>query len=253
MEYQLDNEHTHHADSFLRYRELPYYDRARTKRYLKFRMQRKELSWEQVITYVNLNMDKEFYTEIIQIKNPDRITVLVNKYNQLPPDYIPGDLQVISPHYNIGTLQLRREARIAFEQMCEAAEKERLALMAVSAFRSYAYQEEVYLRKRTPEITLDEYRMERDRVSARPGHSEHQTGLAVDINELEETFENTPEWDWLARNACRFGFLLRYPKGKEKITGYDYEPWHFRYVGKKLADAVMYHGLTYDEYYNRYL
>jgi LAS superfamily LD-carboxypeptidase LdcB len=107
--------------------------------------------------------------------------------------------------------------------------------------------------KITPYDFIDEYRTERDKVSARPGHSEHQTGMAVDINDLEQTFENTVEGRWLSLNAWKFGFILRYPKGRESITGYDYEPWHFRYLGSDLAEAVYCSGLTYDEFYVRYL
>jgi D-alanyl-D-alanine carboxypeptidase len=100
---------------------------------------------------------------------------------------------------------------------------------------------------------MDEYQTERDKVSARAGHSEHQTGLAVDINDLEQTFEDTQEGRWLAINSYQYGFILRYPKGKEHITGYDYEPWHFRYLGLELARDVYRSNLTYDEYYIRQL
>jgi D-alanyl-D-alanine carboxypeptidase len=236
-----------------KYCKLSYYDQTKAERYLRYQTQKEELSWEQVITYVNLELDRKFYSYIKQIKYPDRLTVLVNKYNKLPNDYIPKDLEAIYSRYNIGTLKLRHEARKAFESMCQAAEEEGLVFAAVSAFRSYSYQEEVYLRKIMPDMTMDEYCKERDKVSARPGHSEHQTGLAVDINELEQNFENTPEGRWLAEKAYKFGFILRYPKGKEKITGYDYEPWHFRYVGCGLSEAVFPSGITYDEYYAQHL
>jgi D-alanyl-D-alanine carboxypeptidase len=177
----------------------------------------------------------------------------VNKYRQLPIYFVPEDLEEIASCFNPNGLLLRRDARIAFEIMCHGAAKEDISMEAVSTFRSYEYQKTVYFKNITLDISLEEYQQTRDKVSARPGHSEHQTGLAVDINDLEQTFADTAAGQWLAINSYRFGFILRYPKGKEHITGYDYEPWHFRYLGKNLAEEVYVSGLTYDEFYTRYL
>lgn len=195
----------------------------------------------------------EFYTDIRRINEPDSITVLVDKFHQLDRCYVPCDLEEIDPFYNSGELLLRHEARLAFEAMCREAEFDGLHLEAISTYRSFDYQEKVYYRKLTPEIPMELYQAERDKVSARAGHSEHQTGLAVDINDLEKIFAATPEGIWLADNAYRFGFILRYPQGKEHITGYDYEPWHFRYLGKELAEKLRLSNLTYDEFYAKYL
>ena len=196
---------------------------------------------------------EEFYQNVNMIMDADRLTVLVDKCNRLSSNYIPVDLEKISPGFNPLGLLLRREARRAFEIMCFSASGKGIHLEAVSAFRSFVYQETVYMNHWTPDITLEEYQSRRDRVSARPGHSEHQTGLAVDINELEQTFETTRAGTWLAFNSYQYGFILRYPKGKEYITGYDYEPWHYRYIGRALARKVYTSGLTYDEYYKLYL
>lgn len=236
------------------YSILAYYDTSNEERYINYKIDHKYLAWEDIITYVQIGLDHEFYNNICNIINPSCRTVLVNKYNQLPANYIPMDLEVINIKYNPEALLLRHGAREAFEEMCHAAEEEGIYLLtAISTFRSFNYQEEVYYRKKTPDITLEEYQTERDKVSARAGHSEHQTGLAVDINDLEECFEATSEGKWLVYNSYRFGFILRYPKGKESITGYNYEPWHYRYIGTELAEAVYFSGLTYDEIYARYL
>lgn len=191
----------------------------------------------------------EFYTGIRKITDPESLTVLVDKFHQLDSGYVPKDLEEIDPIYNSGSLLLRREARLAFEAMCREAEFEGMHLEAISTYRSFEYQSTIYFRNRTSDIPLEQYQIIRDKVSARPGHSEHQTGLAVDINDLEQTFELTSEGRWLAVNSYRFGFILRYPKGMEHITGYDYEPWHFRYLGRRLAEEVYQSRLTYDEYY----
>ncbi len=197
--------------------------------------------------------ERKYYTNVQRINEPSSLLVLVDKFHQLDNSYIPEDLEKIDPMYNSGELVLRREARLAFEEMCREADTCGLHLEAISTYRSYTYQNQVYYKNMTPDIPLEDYQKERDKVSARAGHSEHQTGLAVDINDLEQTFENTPEGKWLAKNSFKFGFILRYPKGKEYITGYDYEPWHFRYLGKEVAEAVQLSRLTYDEFWSIFL
>lgn len=231
---------------------LPYFNQCNFERYLQYKIIHNDLTWEEAITYINLNLDREFYTQIQPVTNPSGIACLVNKYHQLPRDFEPEDLELIQAEFSEEELVLRHKARIAFEAMCMIADTEDIHLKAISTYRSYNYQEKVYLSKKPTEISIEDYRQERDKVSARPGHSEHQTGLAVDINDLEETFELTPEGKWLAKHSYRFGFILRYPKGTERITGYSYEPWHFRYVGLDLAKEVFDSGLTYDEFYCRY-
>lgn len=235
------------------YTQFPFYDKLKEEKYIAYKQSHEEFTWEEVITYTNIGLDREFYSDVHMIHNPDSLTVLVNKYNQLKGDYVPGDLEMIDPGFNSGGLMLRHEARIAFETMCRDAHSAGLYLQAISTFRSFFYQKKVYFKNLTAEISILEYQTIRDKVSARAGHSEHQTGLAVDINDLEQTFEETPEAKWLVANSYRYGFILRYPKGKEFITGYDYEPWHFRYLGKEHAKSVFHSGLTYDEYYARYL
>lgn len=232
---------------------VPFFHIGRLERYNSFQKINPNLSWLDVITHVNMGLDQAHYSNVNLIDNPLELTVLVNKYRQLPEDYEPQDLETIDQRFNPDGLKLRHYARVAFEKMCEDALAEGISLKAVSAYRSFSYQQEVYYRYKPEDKTEEEYRVIRDKVSARAGHSEHQTGLAVDINDLEESFADTPEAKWLADNACKYGFILRYPKGKEKITGYNYEPWHFRYLGRKLAEDVSRSGLTYDEYYVRNL
>jgi D-alanyl-D-alanine carboxypeptidase len=250
MEENLEN-HINAETSEIR--NITYYDKSKEERYAAYKKKRKSLTWEETVTHVNIGLDTKFYTGVHVIKEPGNLKVLVNKYNQLNSDYTPDDLEMIDPCYNSGGLLLRHEARIAFESMCREAYQTKLYLQAISTFRSYIYQNKVYYKNLTPNVSIEDYQKERDKVSARAGHSEHQTGLAADINDLEQTFEDTMEGKWLVANSYRYGFLLRYPKGKEEITGYDYEPWHFRYLGKELAQAVLDSGLTYDEYYIRYL
>lgn len=232
---------------------LPYYDKSKLEHYLDFKVKHKECSWVDTITFVNIGLYSDYYTNVRKIANPYGIEVLVNKFNKLSENFMPKDLELINDKYNPEGLLLRHEARVAFEEMCRTAERERINLRAISTFRSYYYQWKIYLKDIKPCQPIEEYSVLRDKVSARPGFSEHQSGLAVDINELEQTFETTPEGKWLAVNSYKFGFILRYPKGKEYITGYDYEPWHFRYIGRELAETVYYSDMTYDEFFARYL
>lgn len=235
-----------------RMNQLPYYDSAKKEQYLRYKTDHSNESWTDVITGVNIGLNHAFYENMQDINNPDCLTVLVNKYRRLSESYIPSDLEPIEPSHSPERLLLRHEARLAFEAMCHMAAKEGISLKAVSTFRSYYYQWKVYLKNISQTMPIGEYQKERDKVSARPGSSEHQTGMAVDINELEQTFEAAPEGIWLAVNSWKSGFILRYPKGKEHITGYAFEPWHFRYMGKELAEAVYLSDLTYDEFHARY-
>lgn len=161
--------------------------------------------------------------------------LIANKKYPLPKDYAPGE---------------NKEARTAFDKMAEDAAKEGYIITAFSTYRSYEYQQQLY-----EKYVNRDGKENADRYSARPGYSEHQTGLAFDVGEvgkenlwLKEEFGETEAGKWLAENAHKYGFILRYPKGKEHITGYMYESWHFRYLGVELATKVKESGLTLEEY-----
>jgi D-alanyl-D-alanine carboxypeptidase len=161
--------------------------------------------------------------------------IVANKRYALPATYSPGE---------------SKEARAAINRMAADAKKKKTSLQVISGYRSYEYQRKLFDRY------VKEYgEAEASRFSARPGHSEHQTGLAFDFGGpnrshwLKESFAKTAEGKYLAANAHRFGFILRYPKGKEAVTGYMYEPWHFRYVGVERAAKIFKSGKTMEEYY----
>ena len=187
-----------------------------------------------------------FYKNIIEITNPEEISTLVNKNYRLPQDYTPNDLALISPTFSKGEKYLRKEAKQAFEKLGADASEKGYTIRLSSGFRSYEYQKILY----TYYVNHNgkEYA---DLCSARPGHSEHQTGLSFDVEGSlydYNRFEETKEFLWIKENAHRYGFILRYPKGKEKITGFKYEPWHYRYVGKEIAGIIKENNLTLEEY-----
>jgi D-alanyl-D-alanine carboxypeptidase len=187
---------------------------------------------------------------------PDSITVLVNKESSaLPETYKPADLEndpnlpFIFSGYDEKRL-LRKPAAQALEKLFAAAKKDGINLAGVSGFRSYALQKSLF-----DSYVKQQGETEARRYSAVPGHSEHQTGLAIDVSgstgacAAEDCFGDTPEAKWLAQHAQEYGYIIRYPKGKEAITGYAYEPWHIRYVGVELAKEVTSKGLTLEEYF----
>lgn len=156
--------------------------------------------------------------------------MIVNKTYGLPSDYNPGGLT--------------EEFMDAFTEMQSAATLDGIDLFIVSGFRDYEYQVALYEKY----VNIDGKEIA-DTYSARPGYSEHQTGLTADINSADESFEGTPEAEWLADNCYKYGFIVRYPKGKDEYTGYEYEPWHLRYVGKEKAKKLYDSGLSMEEYY----
>lgn len=211
---------------------------------------KKDFNYEDVVTYVNANLDKEYYSSDNLISNDDasKIDVLVNKYHKLDENYEPSDLTIIDSKYASGTQKLRKEAQIKFEEMASDMAKENLKIYAGSTYRSYTYQKGLYDRyvKKDGFAAAETY-------SARSGYSEHQLGLAVDIvnDKWDYLSENDKEYDYLVKNSYKYGFILRYPRGSEYITGYMFEDWHFRYLGIELATKVFNSGLTYDEYIAR--
>ncbi|MEF3303663.1 M15 family metallopeptidase [Paenibacillus sp. GYB003] len=187
------------------------------------------------------------------VGKPADIAVLVNKTYKLPDNYKPDDL--VEPDIPFIFKEksekrlMRKEAAGALEKLVAAAKKDGIALAGVSGFRSQATQKSLfdnYVKKDGEEAA----RM----YSAVPGHSEHQTGLAMDVSGTDgkcaasDCFAGTKEAKWLAEHADEHGFIVRYPKGKESITGYQYEPWHLRYVGAKAAKDIADKGLTLEEY-----
>lgn len=211
---------------------------------------KKDFNYEDVVTYVNANLDKEYYSSDNLISNEDasKIDVLVNKYHKLDENYEPSDLTIIDSKYASGTQKLRKEAQIKFEEIASDMAKENLKIYAGSTYRSYTYQKGLYDRyvKKDGFAAAETY-------SARSGYSEHQLGLAVDIvnGKWDYLSENDKEYDYLVKNSYKYGFILRYPRGSEYITGYMFEDWHFRYLGVELATKVFNSGLTYDEYIAR--
>lgn len=212
-------------------------------RYQAYQLKNPEMLFEIVLEKVNTNRDYPYYTNIQSSDTSLKNLVLVNKYYALSEDYVPSDLVSVSPY---GSVKMVREAAEAFIELCDQAEQEGFTIIGISGYRSYQTQKSLYNRylQKDPQKVVDTF-------SARAGHSEHQTGLAIDVSSNNPdilTFEMSPSFKWMKEHAHLYGFILRYSKGKEDITGYKYEPWHYRYVGKEIATLLYQTGLTFDEY-----
>ena len=196
-----------------------------------------------------LNNSEEL-EKLMAIKN-DSLMRLVNRNNTLSSDYIPEELVLSEIDFisYIETRYLAESTAKAAKAMFEAAEKDGITLLGASGYRSYEIQENLYNSR-----VVTEGQEEADRYTAKPGQSEHQTGLALDIlsedyQDMDDNFDSTEAYAWLKENCYKYGFILRYPQGKENITGFLYEPWHYRYIGNsEVAKDIMDRNLTFEEY-----
>lgn len=224
---------------YLDYAKLDNYDR-----YLNYSDETGE-DEETTVLHVNLNMDKEAYTDAILVEDFS-YDMLVNKYRYLAEDFIPDDLVKISEDYaSDDDFLASRVAVNAFIEMHDAALNEGYQIVINSAYRSYKDQQDI------ADVYLNTYGQNYvNNYVAKPGFSEHQTGLAFDIGSRKvNVFANSKEYKWMQENAYKYGFILRFPKKYENITGFRNEPWHFRYVGKDIAKYIYENNITLEEYF----
>ncbi|MDR6121553.1 D-alanyl-D-alanine carboxypeptidase [Bacillus sp. SLBN-46] len=187
------------------------------------------------------------------VSSPEAIPVLINKNHKLPDGYTPTDLVYPDIPFTFEKKtekrKLREKAAVAIEKLFAGAREDGVDLLGVSAYRSHQAQTVLF----NYYVSLDGYESART-YSAIPGTSEHETGLAIDVTggdgkcAAEDCFAGTPEANWLEMHAAEYGFIIRYPNGKDAVTGYKYEPWHLRYVGKSIAKQITNRGITLEEY-----
>lgn len=204
------------------------------------------ISAGDIISIVNANRDRDYYTDTAPANVNDAKLMLANKYYYLSEDYIP-DLIWLGAEYGAVGIEVEQETRDNFIAMFDAALESGFRLYVTSGYRGYAEQAEVYNSwvSAVGEVEALNY-------AALPGYSEHQTGLVLDIfvmGETTNTFANHPAAQWLAENSWKYGFILRYAEEFENLTGYEYEAWHFRYVGHQAATEIFQNNLTLEEYW----
>ena len=231
--------------------EYPHFIEENRQRYEQYQAMNPDIPMSTVIAYVNVDMDNDFYSDIKDVADPSDVRVLVNKNHALPANWEPDNF------VNIGAgHMMREEAATHFTQMRDAMQENGLRVNVIITYRSYSAQ------RNTHGNAVSRWgSASADRNWARAGHSEHQTGLAVDIlhKAFEESmhqarYQETREFAWLIENAHNYGFILRYPNEYKDFHGYVFEPWHWRYVGVETA-TMMYNMeiALYEEFYGRYL
>ena len=224
--------------------------------YVEYKTYHEKTSYEDVISIVNVNANKGWYNEIYETNTKDNLLMIVNKFYYLDKSFKRDDLQSVNLAYAYANNKAASIVIENFENMRNDVQNELgVRLMVNSSYRSYENQAAIYNDFKNISLKYA------DSYAARPGHSEHQTGLAIDItslehpliNDTENSFDKSEEYEWLKNNCHKYGFILRYPKGKEHITGYNTESWHFRYVGTDVATKIYQENITFDEYYAYYI
>lgn len=249
LNYILEQKYNEHFYPIVK--EKYYIDKYFSK-YIEYKTYHDEIDYQTVIAIVNVHANLGWYNETKESNVNEDYLMLVNKFYHLDKNYTRDDIINANLAYSYYGNSAVEVVLDNFELMRADVEEElNVHLMINSSFRSYEDQEEIY---NSYKLISLQYA---DSLAARPGHSEHQTGLAIDITSLENprvaSFEKSQEYEWLKENCHQYGFILRYPEGKENITGYSNESWHFRYVGKEVAKIIHDEGITFDEYYAYYI
>ena len=230
---------------------LPYYIEDFSSRYEAYQAANPDMPFEMVVAYTNASVDKGSYVDIERVSDPTDIKLLVNQNFAVSIDYEPPDLVSASNGW-----YLRSEAADFLNKMIEAGRQDGITLVVMSGYRSAGSQAETFNRLLETN-TLEEV----ERNSARPGHSEHQLGLSIDVLQKQSTgpfyyyyFQDSAEYAWLKEHAHEYGFILRYPNEYTHITRFVFEPWHWRYIGVEAATTMFIEGITtLEEYYGKYI
>lgn len=239
-------------ETTLKFIEQKYFIYPYLNRYIKYYKNNSNLDIKEIVTRVNCNLDYTFYEDVNKADISKGMYTLVNKYNYLDKNYVPGDLVNVEDKYVKYSAKLVKVAYENFVKMADDASKEGLTLKITTGYRDYSFQSTLY----NNYVATDGVK-NADTYSARPGYSEHQLGYSADLTNKDnasfDEFEYTDEYKWLQKNAYKYGFIMRYPKDKEYLTGYIFEAWHYRYVGVEIATYIYENDITYEEYYEYYL
>lgn len=223
-----------------------YFRKDKLDDYLEYYKSNKKLSSSEIVTKINTNTSIEAYEKIFDADTSKNELMLVNKYYKLSEDYKP-EVELISSGYSYSGKYASKSIIESIANLIDAAKEENLKLVVAAGYRSYKDQESIY-----ESYKVNNGIREADNNVSRPGHSDYQTGLAVDIEPYAKYIENvseSEEYKWLLENAHKYGFIQRFPEGKENITGFKYSAWHLRYVGVDAATFIHDNNITFEEYY----
>ena len=240
-----------HDKDFEEYITLESFNFNNYKRYVSFQKENPSLSLDDVVTRVELDLDKYYYEDTVEEKDPNSVTALVNKHRYISKDYVPDDLVNMEDGYAnnaYGVKEVRKETYEHFKKMVDDAKKDDIVFYAESAYRDYDYQYDLY------DEYVNEYGEEKaNTFAAKAGYSEHQLGTTLDLANIWTLEEGDPEYKWIDKNGYKYGFIFRYKKEKEDVTGYKAEGWHIRYVGVEAATIIHKKNITFDEYWLKYV
>jgi len=230
-----------------------YYIDDYLKKYLTYYEKNQNLNKNEIVTRINTHLDDEFYNNTEKANDTLGKFVILNKHYYSDNNYKGKDLVDVSNKYHIWgyNFQLSKECYEAFLKMYEDAKNAGFAFKINSAYRSYETQIKIY----QGWVNQDGQKLA-DTYSARAGHSEHQTGYAFDVRDYPYTTDDygkTASFTWVSKNAYKYGFIIRFPENKEYITGYQYEPWHYRYCGLECAKYIHDNDITFEEYYEYFI
>ncbi len=223
-----------------------YFRKDKLDDYLEYYKSNKKLSSSEIVTKINTHTNIEAYEKIFDADTSKNELMLVNKYYKLSEDYKP-EVELISSGYSYSGKYASKSIIESIANLIDAAKEENLKLIVAAGYRSYKDQESIY-----ESYKVNNGIREADENVSRPGHSDYQTGLAVDIEPYAKYIENvseSEEYKWLLDNAHKYGFIQRFPEGKEDITGFKYSAWHLRYVGIDAATFIHDNNITFEEYY----
>lgn len=251
IQYLVDNKIT--SDLAINIIKQKYYIDDYLKKYLAYYEKNPDLSFAEIITRINTHLDDEFYTNTEKTDDTLGKFVLLNKHYYTDGNYRGQNLIDVDKQYNLynTSFKLSEECYEAFLKMYNDAKEQGYAFKINSAYRSYETQIKIY----QGWVNKDGVALA-DTYSARAGFSEHQTGYAFDVRDYPFTnddYSKTKSFTWVSENAYKYGFIIRFPKDKEYITGYQYEPWHYRYCGTECATYIHDNDITFEEYYEYFI
>ena len=242
-------------DKIISLLEQKYFLEKNLEDYQEYIRKNNEDDYAKVISIVNVHANHKWYQLDLNTQEDLGMLMNVNKFYTLSETYVPENLRNIELSYAYGEEGENKLIDYAYDKFLElwqAANEQGFYLMVTSSYRDYQGQKEIY-----------DYRVstqgerKADETAARPGHSEHQTGLVIDMTSktepLADSFSNSEAYKWLKENAYKYGFIERYPEGKTYLTGYSPESWHWRYVGEEAAKLIHDEDITFDEYYAFYI
>lgn len=246
--YILENEYNKY---YLELISAKYFISANFKDYITYHNKLSDYDTDKLVAYVNTASYKESYEDTVESNTENPLTTLVNKNNFISKDYKPNDLEDVSVMYSYEGRKLSDTAYVPFKEMFNQMSEAGLYPILYRGYRSYSEAEELFETYKSDygERTADE-------MLTRAGFSENQLGLSVSIlsyYHASDDFETTDEYKWLEENAYKYGFILRYPKNKEYITKYEFDPTYYRYVGEEIALIIHDENLTFEEYVSYYL